>query len=70
MSESNVVKNACRCTLCGAPADRYPSFFQCQNEPGHVADLNTGIFTDLAYGRTYEVETFWDSDWQPFVVKK
>lgn len=55
-------KNAVRCTICGSPADRmggpekvhgddHPSgwFFQCQSNPGHVADGMVCIFSDLSY---------------------
>lgn len=43
------VKNACRCTICGASADRLSHVYQCQRNPNHFADLNTGLFDDHAY---------------------
>ena len=42
-----MIRRACMCRLCGAPADRYCNRFQCQVNPNHVADLNTGLFNDL-----------------------
>lgn len=44
MGSDVVVKNAVLCGICGSPADRYVNRFQCQEHPGHMADLNTGIF--------------------------
>jgi hypothetical protein len=41
-----IAKNACSCRICGGPADRYSTMFRCRDHPGHVADLNTGIFSD------------------------
>ena len=49
MSETTIVRNAIRCRLCGSPADRIGSYFQCQANPGHTADCYTGIFSDLCY---------------------
>ena len=46
-----LIKNACRCKICGGPADRYAWAFQCRNNPGHVADFYTGIFSDCSRGR-------------------
>ena len=43
------VRNACECRICGAPADRHGSIFQCQKAPGHIADTMTGIFSDLSW---------------------
>jgi ribosomal protein L37E len=40
------VKNDIECSLCGAPADRYPSLYEWQKNPCHRADLLTGIFSD------------------------
>ena len=48
MSEP-IVKNACRCRICQAPADRYHWGFQCQANPNHMGDLVVGIFTDMTY---------------------
>lgn len=42
------VKNACRCGICGAGADRDHDMFICQKNPGHVADTMTGIFSNLS----------------------
>lgn len=44
-----IVRNAVTCSICGAPADRYAWGFQCQRHSGHVADFNTGIFSDLTH---------------------
>lgn len=44
-----VVENFCRCTLCGASADKYNSSIQCQSRPGHISDCYTGIFSDLTH---------------------
>ena len=43
------VRNAVQCRICGAPADRHGSIFQCQKTPGHIADTMTGIFSDLSW---------------------
>lgn len=52
-----IVKNAIRCGICNAGADRWSWGFQCQAEPGHIADLITGIFSDVVYpsGRLAEI---------------
>lgn len=42
-------KNACSCRICGAAADRYANWFQCQSNPSHVGDLFVGIFSDLSH---------------------
>lgn len=42
-----IVKNARRCGLCGAAADRYATHYQCQENSCHVGDLIVGIFSDL-----------------------
>lgn len=47
MNDQPIVKNAVQCRICGAPADRYQTHFQCQANPNHMADLITGIFSDL-----------------------
>lgn len=47
MNDEPIIKNACRCDLCGASADRHHYGFQCTENPSHVADLNVGIWTDL-----------------------
>lgn len=44
---TEVVKNAVRCQICQAPADRHPWGFQCQQNPNHVGDPVVGIFSDL-----------------------
>lgn len=44
-----IVRNAVTCGICQSPADRYNNRFQCQAHPGHVGDLNVGIFSDLTY---------------------
>jgi hypothetical protein len=45
--ENPIVKNVCKCTLCGSLADRYSNRIECQTNSCHVADLLTGIFSDL-----------------------
>lgn len=40
------VANACECRICGALADRHGMLFQCQENPGHIADTMTGLFQD------------------------
>lgn len=47
LSGNEVVKNAVRCRVCGAPADRHHNRFECRKDLGHMADLVTGIFTDM-----------------------
>lgn len=42
-----IVRNAVRCGVCGAAADRFANRFQCQSNPNHMGDLNVGIFDDL-----------------------
>ena len=49
------VRNACECRICGAPADRHGSIFQCQKNPGHIADTMTGIFSDLSWPSRHEL---------------
>lgn len=44
---NEVVKNAVQCRICGARADRHHNRFECQQNPNHMADLMTGIFTDM-----------------------
>lgn len=44
-----IAKNAVRCGICGAPADRYANHFGCQANPAHMGDLNVGIFSDCSY---------------------
>ena len=52
-----VVVNACRCRICWANADRIGTrCFQCQANPNHLADLTTGIFSDMAYSPETERE--------------
>lgn len=47
---TEIIKNAVTCSLCGSPADRHGStLFQCQNNPGHIADTLTGIFSDNSF---------------------
>jgi hypothetical protein len=43
-----IVKNAVRCGICGAPADRYANRFECQANAGHLGDLFMAIFSDLS----------------------
>lgn len=45
-NDEPVVKNARLCTICQSLADRYANNFRCQKNPGHIADLLTGIFED------------------------
>lgn len=48
--ESLVLKNARQCTICGSGADmHHQNRFECQKNPNHMADLNTGIFTDCTF---------------------
>ena len=47
-SDEPIVRNACRCGVCGSGADRYIHLFQCQANPGHMGDLTVGIFSDLS----------------------
>lgn len=42
-----ITKSARQCRICWSNADRYDNRFECQANPCHVADLNTGIFTDM-----------------------
>lgn len=42
-----ILRNALRCGICGESADRYSNRFGCQTNPGHMADLVTGLFSDL-----------------------
>ena len=44
-----IVKNAVRCGICNASADRYSTYFQCSENPNHVGDLYVGIFSDLTF---------------------
>ena len=44
-----IYRNARQCGICGAPADRYHTMYQCQANPGHMADINTGILSDLSH---------------------
>lgn len=48
--------NALTCSICGSPADRMDYGFQCQKEPGHMADLLTGIFSNLSFSATRDVK--------------
>jgi hypothetical protein len=44
------VHNACSCKLCGATAHlMYWGSYQCSKVIGHVADCNTGIWSDLTF---------------------
>ena len=48
--EIEIIKNVITCKICGSSADRYgTNRFECQSNPNHVADIITGIFTDLTY---------------------
>jgi len=44
-----VVDNAVQCSICKAPTYIMDNRFQCTENAGHVADLNTGIFSNLNY---------------------
>lgn len=46
-TEEPIVRNALRCRICCASADRYAWGYQCQANHYHVGDLNVGIFSDL-----------------------
>lgn len=46
-SQEPIVRNVQRCSLCGSPMDRYEFMLQCRDNPAHVADLMTGICSDL-----------------------
>ena len=41
-----IIKNVMRCGICESPADRWAYMFRCSKNPGHIADLNTGIFSN------------------------
>jgi hypothetical protein len=42
------VKNATRCGICGASADKLENgCYQCTAAPGHMADGYVGIWSDL-----------------------
>ena len=56
------VKNACTCTICGAPADRLDHVFQCQANPNHYADLVTGLFDDHTYPEREDVPVEVETD--------
>lgn len=43
------LRGSCQCTICGSPADCFGSIHQCRSNPGHIADCNTGIFSDCTY---------------------
>lgn len=44
------VKNATRCGICGASADKLESgIYVCQANPAHMADGFVGIWSDLTY---------------------
>jgi 5'(3')-deoxyribonucleotidase len=47
--EKNVplMRDAITCRICGTNADRYDNYFQCQNNPSHLADLLTGTFDEM-----------------------
>lgn len=47
MKSEPIVKNAVRCGICNAPADRHEHCFVCQANPNHLGDMNVGIFSDL-----------------------
>lgn len=51
MSDTEIVKNAVRCTICGSSADLmdWGSFYECQSNPAHLGDIWVGIFTDMSY---------------------
>lgn len=57
-SDEPIIKNAVRCGICQAAADRYENRFQCQTNPSHVGDLNVGIFTNLAHPAAEEKAKF------------
>ena len=44
-----ITKNAVRCKICGANADRYRFCFRCQKNVGHIADPVVCIWSDLNY---------------------
>ena len=46
MKDEPIARKVCRCSICGAPADRYHYGLQCRSIPGHMADLFVGIFVD------------------------
>ncbi len=48
-NDEPIVTNVVRCGICGGPADRYPNRFECQTNTCHMADLNTGLFSDLGF---------------------
>ena len=42
-----ITRNAVTCGICQEPAHRMQTHFQCSAVPGHVGDLNVGIFSDI-----------------------
>ena len=48
-ADEPIVRNAGRCTVCGASADRMAHVYQCTANSSHFADLFTGIFDDHSY---------------------
>lgn len=44
-----IVRNAVRCRICSAPADRYVNRFECQANPAHTGDLFAGVFIDRTF---------------------
>ncbi len=48
-SNGLILKNVRRCGICQSSADRYSNRFECSKNPCHMADLYTGIFSDLTH---------------------
>ncbi len=44
-----IVKRACRCTICGSPADRYVGGYQCHKDRNHIGDPYIGMFGDMTF---------------------
>jgi hypothetical protein len=47
--DAPIVENAVPCGLCQSGADRFKYMFICRSNPGHIGDLNVGIFSDLTF---------------------
>ena len=58
--EEPIVRNAVRCGVCGAGADRYSYGFVCQANKNHVGDLVVGIFSDMSIKPIMTFDTFCD----------
>lgn len=48
-SERDAVPVFAQCSICGSLAEMHGGLFQCQKNPGHIADTMTGIFSDRSW---------------------